>query len=82
MPNYITKFDLGMLVQSGNPQNLKICVGFDNEAIMPALEALKPEIHEFAEAHPELSGLEVYRYFQPQILEIFSANTTLITSNS
>jgi hypothetical protein len=71
-----------MLAQPVDPPNLKICIGFDEEAIMPALEALRPEIREFAEAHPNLSGLDVYRYFQPQIIEILSTNTILTTNNS
>lgn len=82
MSKHITKFDLGMLANPGDTQNLKICVGFDEEAITPALEALRPAINEFEEAHPELSVLEVYRHFQSQILEIFSANTILTTDNS
>jgi hypothetical protein len=82
MSKYITKFDLGMLAKSGDSQNLKICVGFNNEAITPALETLKSEIREFADAHPELSGLDVYEHFQSQILEVFSANTILTTNNS
>lgn len=82
MSKHITKFDLEILAQPVDSPNLKICVGFNNEVIIPALEALRPAITEFTEAHPNLSVLEVYRYFQPQILEIFSANTILTTSNS
>ena len=82
MSKHITKFELGVLAQPVDPPNLKICVGFDEEAMRPALEALRPAIDEFSEAHPELSGLEVYRHFQSQILEIFSANTILTTDNS
>jgi hypothetical protein len=82
MSNHITKFDLGMLAQPGDTQNLKICVGFNNEAITPTLEALKSEIRAFSEAHPELSGLDVYEHFQSQIQEVFSANTILTINNS
>jgi hypothetical protein len=71
-----------MLAQPGDSQSLKICVGFNNEAITPALEVLRSEIREFSEAHPELSGLDVYEHFQSQIQEVFSANTILTINNS
>ena len=82
MSKHITKFDLGMLANPVGPQNLTVRIGFDEKAVMPALEALRPEIHEFAEAHPNLSRLEVYQHFQPQVIEILSANTVLTTNNS
>lgn len=82
MSKYITKFNLEALTQPVDPPNLKICVGFDEEAMRPALEALRPAIEEFAEAHPNLSGLEVYQHFQPQIIEILRFSTRITTINS
>ena len=85
MSKHITKFDLGMLAQlvdQASSHTLSFTLGINEEVVNPALAELKPQIEAFAEANPHLSRLDIYHYFQPQILEILSNATTISMNNS